>query len=263
MESILDNFVIPTNILEAGAREDVARMNLELQAVQPGVQVISGFKKDGVPYRFFIHSVYNHQKSLEAGFERSDDIECVEFLVDKRTKPVIELKFLDPDRLRFNLRGEIVGGSMFEAYKRWKSGLDTPGTPLDKWGVLTPSQLRTLNSENVFTIEQLAATPRERVRDIFRNNDEFMQLYERAILFQGNKDMTARANEQIEKLKDLAEQNRLMREEMDFLRAQIKEQREINKVKPGKRGPKRKTNRLVKRQPATLSDEGVADTEEV
>jgi hypothetical protein len=231
VENILDNFQLPQNVAEAGAREGIARM--QMQSLDNGIQ-ISGFKKDGIAYRFFWDTIYNHQKSLAAGYEKYDKTESVEFMVDKRTHPVYEVKFLSPDRLRFNLRGEPVGGTMFADYKRWKAGEEAPGTPLAKWEAIEPHTLRTLNSEGIFTIEQLAGMPRDRYRDIFRNNEEFMQLFERAILRQGNQQIAEKNAEQVQKLVAIAEENKKMREELEALKEQLKASHPVNKVEPKK-----------------------------
>jgi hypothetical protein len=239
-ENILDHFQLPQNVAEAGAREDVARMNLQFSDSGDGVKVMSGFQKDGIPYRFFYLTVFNLHKSQKAGYEVYDEVEAVEFFIDKKTKHVTEVKFLDDERLTRNFRGEIVGGTFYENYRRWKAGMDAPGLPLNKWEAVSPSQVKTLQSENIYSVEQLAATDRDRIVQIFGAGSPFMEIYERAILFQGNKDIIAKSQEQLDQIAAMAEENRKVREELEALRAQLNVNAPIAEVKEAPAGNKLK-----------------------
>lgn len=194
---------------------------MQFQQRADGVTVMSGFEKDGVPYRFFLLPVYNHQKSLEAGFEVFDEIEAVEFKKDRRTVHVEQVRFLSPERLKRNIRGEVVGGRFFEAYKRWKAGEEAPGMPLAKWDVIAPAQVKSLEAEHIYSVEQLAAFPGDRLSEIFRGAEEFLHLHERAKLFVGNKDMIRRSKEQFEQLQHVSMENQKLQNQLAELKAVV------------------------------------------
>ena len=238
----IDSFTLPQAAIEAGARDDIKKMQF---ASNDGVTTMSGFQKDGIPYRFFMYSEYNERKSFEAGFEVYDEHECVEFMRSRKTKPTVLLQFLGNDRLRRNIRGEYVGGSMFEDYQRWKSGLGAKGLPLDRWDVPTPSQIKTLNSENIFTVDQLSSIDETIFKEIFGRSEEFLALFERAKLWQGNKEIESKAKEQLEEIQSMREQMEAMKAEMEAMKAEsvVKPKAKRN---AGSKSKSQAKNKLVK-----------------
>lgn len=235
MSNILDGFVLPQNVAEAGAREDVAKMSF--QNIGDGVSVMSGFDK-GISYRFLNIPVLNEAKSQEAGMDIFDEEESIEFFVDSKTKPVYAIKFLSPDRLRFNRRDEIVGGSFKDAYDKWKLGLDTPGLALEKWDVINYPMVKTFNSEGIFSVEQLGAMPRDAI--VGRFQAPFVEAYEKAIQYVSNHDMAARSKEQVNKLLEVLDQQN---SKIEALQAQISQNKPVRKVAAKKRKP---VNKLKK-----------------
>lgn len=194
-----NNFELPQNVEDAGARERVAELGVFSQSTQlePGVSMLHGHQQ-GLGFRFFIHPVLNLKKSREAAMNIYDDVECVEFNYSRKRRPVLQCFELGHERLARNLRGEYVGGTMFEAYKRWKAGVTIGGSPLDRWGVLAPGEIRTLNDEGIFTIEQLASMPRDVVQSRFPLH--MQDIFEQAIREVNGKQWEAKNKELAEQL---------------------------------------------------------------
>lgn len=234
-ESVLDNFELPQHL--EFAREDVAKMGTAVENVGDGVDIISGHK-DGLAYRFLIHAEYNPKKSLESGFEEFDEMECIQFYVSRRLQPVLRLQELTPDKLRFNLRGEIVGGAYFDAYKRWKAGQKVPGLSIDKWGVCSPAVVRTFESEGIFTVEQLAEREESWVRQVFKNRDEFIEAFQRACQHVASRDAEIKSKAEAEKLMEVLRENKEMKQRLEALEARGSEA--INKLKDPEKPKKRR-----------------------
>jgi hypothetical protein len=168
-EGIMDKFELPSNIEEAGARETVNK--LQFKSIEQGVNVMSGHDK-GVAYRFFTTEEFdggNSDSNIEAEcvLPLYNEHDAVEFLFSRKRRPVQFVKHLSRERIRFGADGEVIGGTMAEDYKRWKAGSGPQGTPLELWKEIGPGTLKTLQSQNIFTVEQFASMPREKVQDIF------------------------------------------------------------------------------------------------
>lgn len=171
--------------------------------LEDGVQraVISGHD-GGVGYRFFRHQEYNPVKSEDAGYEVFDEIEMIQWLVDRRTKPTERVRFLPEALLRFDRHGEPRSGRYLEAYKRFKAGEDAVGTPLRRWGVLADNLIASLEAEHIFTIEQFAETPEDRV--VGRFPEEFVQAWKRAQQWMGSQNVSKQYGEQSQQLAEQA-----------------------------------------------------------
>jgi hypothetical protein len=206
---ILDNFALPNNIESTGARQVIERMQF---SDQDGVATMSGFDKSGVAYQFMMIEELNPIKSQEAGYEVYDEKEAVMFFKDRGTKPVELVMFIGGDRLTRNFKGEIVGGTMYEDYMRWKEGKQVQGYPLDRWDIPSRAEVRTLNSEAIYTVEQFASMPTDRVSQVFRGSQRYLELHERAKLYIGTKERRAdieaisSENEELKKRLDELEQ---------------------------------------------------------
>lgn len=222
MESsgIMDNFALPANVEASGAREVVNK--LTFKNLDNGVSIMSGHEK-GIPYRFLKVAIFNgwqpktreeEQKARADGKVWSDsnierecvmpiyeDADAVEFIYSRYRHPVQLVKHLNRDRMRFGIDGEIIGGSMAEDYKRWKDGLGPSGHSLELWHEITPGILKTLNSQNVFTVEQFASMSRDRVKEIFPKNVQL--IFEHLVDYVSGKDAASVAAEYESRIKAL------------------------------------------------------------
>lgn len=175
---ILDGFILPGN-----AAADIAQ---KMRAVDmgDGVSMMSGH--DGaMSYRFFVHPEYNSVKSEELGYEVFDEIEMIEWLADRGTKPTEQVRFLPPALLSFNREGQAVRGKYLDSYLRFKEGKNAPGMPLNKWGVLSDGEVATLGAAGIFSVEQYAAMPKDRIAG--RYPDNFVDAHSRAVQYVNGK----------------------------------------------------------------------------
>jgi len=239
MENIdLSGYDIPANVLNAGAVEDVAKMQFQKDA--NGVSTMSGFDK-GISYRFVNIQVVNEKLSDAANMEIFEDEESIEFTVDKKTKPVYAIKYLSPDRLKFSRNMDrVIGGAYFENYNRWKGGLDAPGLSLEKWDVVNMAMVKTFNSQGIFSVEQLASRPNDSIVGVFPA--PFIEAYRKAIQHVSNHDSAAKSKEQVNKLLSVIEQNS---SEIETLKAQAKANKVAKVRKP--RAKSKAKNKLKKR----------------
>lgn len=167
------------------AQDFFTKPNVKQVSISDGVQTISGHNEHGVGYRFFIHEIYNDTKSKQLGYEKYDEIEMIEWLLDKNNKPVERVRLLAqdyPGLLRLNDEGEAIGGQYASAYNRFKEGRDAPGLSLERWGVPSTAQIKTFASLGVFTVEQLAMQDRQKMLTKFGGDSEFFRVFERSIL---------------------------------------------------------------------------------
>jgi hypothetical protein len=217
---IMDNFALPANVEASGAREMVNK--LTFKNLDNGVAVMSGHEA-GTPYRFLKVAIFNgwqpktKEEELKArqegkvwsdsNIEREcvmpvyDDADAVEFICSRYRHPVQLVKHLNRERMRFGIDGEIIGGTMAEDYKRWKGGLGPSGHSLELWHEITPGILKTLNSQNVFTVEQFASMSRDKVKEIFPKNIQI--IFEHLVDYVAGKDAVSVAAEYESRIKAL------------------------------------------------------------
>lgn len=95
---------------------------------------------------FYVEQRANPAKSEEAGRPIYEPVEFVEIIVpgDKNSKPVYKVSDIHRERWA-------------DAYTKFKAGeKGVEGTPLDRWGLLTPTRVAELNAINIKTVEHLA-----------------------------------------------------------------------------------------------------------
>lgn len=174
----------------------------------------------GTSYRFYIHPIYNAQKSKIAKYERFDDITMIEWFVDKRNKPVEQVRFLPPELLALDEEGRATGGRYAESYNRWLDGVKTPGLPLSKWGVLSDSDVATLSSGGVFSVEQFASMPRAKVTGKYHT--EIIEAFERAIQYVAGKIATVDRDQHADEILALHKANAEKEQAIEELQMQMK-----------------------------------------
>jgi len=198
--NILDEFPIPEV-----ARE--ALKGMQSVEIEDGVSVFSGHDQ-GVAYRFFVHAEYNKQKSRSKGYEVFDEIEMIEWLRDKRTKPTEQVRFLPDALLEFNDEGQCISGRYSDSYNRFKEGRQAAGMPLSKWGVLSEGECASLAKAGIFTIEQLAEQPRSKIESKYPVR--FIEALERAIQWVYGQEARESAFETSNKVDELLAQNQVL-----------------------------------------------------
>jgi len=220
--SILDNFNLP-----GVAYEQIKARNLKLNpSSEQGISHLSGEHTGGLPFRFFTFAEYDFHGSKIAKYEKFTNTDMIEWTVDSRNKLVAKLSELPHELLEFEIigykevppsvnpnfaidpyahpiYGECIGGMLKASYDRFKEGLNAPGLPIAKWGVLDDASVATLASYGLHSVEQFAAKPRSFVMNgNFPKN--IQDAFERAVFYVNGKAAKEKDNELIEKLKQLS-----------------------------------------------------------
>lgn len=234
---LLDKFQLPE-----GVAEDIAKQGLREVELESGVSRLMSGSDGGVAYRFFLHTEYNKMKSDAAGYEVFDEKDAIQWLVDRRTKPVELVKFLPSELLSFNRHGELVGGRYKEAYERYLEGRAAPGIPLKSWGVLSDGEVASFEADGIFTVEQLAEQPDSKIEGVYP--DSMVQAFHRAVQHVASKDMRAANDELHQKLLEETAKNSKLEERLAALEEQIANPKAI-KPTAKKRGRPRKEAKEV------------------
>lgn len=225
--SFLEQYNLPQEAVEG-----IRRLNLQNVQVSDGVTRFLAHDR-GVAYRFFVYEDYNKRKSDEQkkkgkNYGVFDSIEMIEWYKDRFCKPTERLRFLPPELLQITDDGEVYG-RYAEAYKKWKQGLTAPGLALNKWGLLSDSDVATLNHAGIFSVEGFAAQPRSKVEGRFP--ESITEAFERAIQYVHGKEHLEQASQREEQIKTLMEQNQMLLTKMEELAAKVNAK---PKGKPGR-----------------------------
>ena len=202
------------------AQEQILRSGVSAVQIGDGVNRLNmnGYDK-GIAYKFFIHPVYNKTESDKLQYEKYDEIEVIQWFIDRKNKPVEEVRALPDELLRRNREGEVVGGRYKEAYLGWKLGHDAPGTPLRRWGMLSDAEVASLEADGIFTVEQYAQVPRDRVAGKYPN--EFVEAYDRAHQYLAARETRVVTDKQNEELITLRSENSDLAQRLAKLEAML------------------------------------------
>lgn len=149
--------------------------------------------------RFYMGSSYNEARSMKEGLECYDKEEMCEIVVDKYTKHTPRVKDLDNKQL-------LDLGPLLQAFRDQKDSTDTQ---IISWLIITEHERAHLVTQNIYTVEQLAAFDPD--QDSFRFGRDGRNLI-----------MKARqhvAGKQVDKGADVAKEMELLRAEISALRA--------------------------------------------
>jgi len=224
----LDNYILPGE-----ANEVLRKRGMQTQSLGDGISRLMSGHDSGIAYRFFLHAEKNEIKSELAGYEVNDEVEMIEWLKSRRQKPTERGKFLPEGLLKFNREGKCVAGRYQEAYLRFKSGQGLVGLPVDKWDALTIGMVKTLQSEDIYTVEQFADWPEHKVRELF--SQDFVDAHKKALQYAGSSDMRARNKEQVDKMLEMEQKYAKAMERIESL--------EGNKTNNGAAKRKRSTTK--------------------
>ena len=269
----LDNFNFPGE----GTREILKAKGLEPQTLhthQYGKVEMYMAHDKGVAFRFFIHPEYSEKMSKLLKYEFFNELVLIEYFVDQRTKPVERIHLIPEELLLFEKEitevptfdkkdvkekityGECIGGQYFEAFKRWKEGVTSPGLPLNKWGVFSDGECATLAARGIFSVEQLAAQPRAKIEG-GKLPQVFIDGFERAIQYVNgkiNRSGEERLAKQVLELEGAKASNEAALEEM---RAEMLAMRKLLTMKegaPAKKKPGKKP-KTVRVEDGVITDE--------
>lgn len=165
---------------------------------------------------FRMETVLDKKKSAETGCDHFTEQEWVEIKVRGDHTTIIDTPVNDSHRERF--------AASYQKFKAGKEQKYGDGYPLEQWAAIGAPMVKTLNAQDVFTVEQLAEFP-----DTFIHKLHQGQVWkQRAIQF----------------LKDRNPDTENLRDDLDELKAQIAELKKENmKLKVPKKVTKKKRGR--------------------
>ena len=133
---------------------------------------LSGREERPAYVQFEVRTVEDKVASIREGRYAAKDIDFA-LVTPAYSKDCVEYKV---DQWLANIERNLRDGRIpqtwadhwKEAYKRWKSGQETPlnGTPIKGWGVISPAQQATLIAMHCLTVEDLANANDEGLRRI-------------------------------------------------------------------------------------------------
>lgn len=212
----------------------------QVQALGPGVSRFAfGHDQQGMRHIFFVKDVLNEKQTAATGKEVWEPVEFIQYYKDKFQKPVHQVT--DYHRALHA-----------DTYDRWKKGLEAPGTPLSKWERLDYGDLAGLTKVGIFSVDQLAATPYERLRVLCpRWGKGLKELHEKAQQHVRAKQSQEDFAERDERLTKLEEDNAKLREELTRLMT-------VNEAKAEKNGTHKASSskRGAPKREILITDEG-------
>lgn len=177
---------------------------------------------------------------------------------DGKTKIALqsELRKLNAELLaqgviQLEIKGKLIAksGLYAEDYRRFQAGLGSLGLPLSRWDKVTLSQIHAFEAEGIFTVQQLAALPLDRVEGRFPR--DLIAVFNEAVHYVNaqNKaaDVTPFANEVLA----VRQENSKLKETVDKLTSQMTAMMESLASKvgaseaPRRRGRPKKVQQVV------------------
>lgn len=239
----LNDFAFPIE-----AQEQFVNKGLTQRDISGGVSTFDMAGHDrGIAFRFFKEQVKNEMKSLAVDMEIPDEIHMIEWNVSKKHKPAERVHMIGDKLLKFrkvngriwrdaNGQMECTGGLYSEQYIAWTKGLNAPGLSLSRWGKITDSQVFTLASLGIFTVEQFAAMPRNSVEGRFPK--DLVEVWESSIQWLNAQEGKANIDKYASKIVSLEQENAKKDEAIKTLQAQMAQL--LSEEKPEKKKPGRK-----------------------
>ena len=241
--NLLENFNLPGNA-------NALLKSKSLQVVDLGdgnTRIMSGHDKSGVPYRFFMHLEKNEARSKKLGYTDFDQIPMVEWHPDSWNKPTERVKELPEALLVITDDGEVYG-QFAESYVRFRDGLEAKGLPLNRWQEVSDIEIATLATMRIYTVEQLAASPRSKFDPM---PERFKQIFEAAIQHTNGYNVREQNREMANKVLALEAEKTRMADDMALMKEQM-EKLSSGKIVVAEKSKPRKTD--VKR-PKKITEE--------
>lgn len=262
LPDIINQFNFPPEALE-----DFQRLGLTQKRInQGGGGFVSEFQLSGhdrgLGFRFLKVAVENSMLSQEADMEINDEIEMIEWFKSKKEKPVERVHMLPEALLKFRkvkneqnqmvtkFPLECIGGAYKDDYLRWKAGEESLGLELSRWNKVTIGQVRTLQSEGIFTVEQFANMDEDRVVGRFPKG--LVQAYRNAINFVKSQSNLEVVKDNAAEILHLKQAESRLRNELEALKRQLEES--ASDKKPSKKAAKKK-NQEIELEEFELDDE--------
>ena len=195
LNGILGNYNLPDVAQEALAKRGLKAVPLDAEGTS---RLVSEHDK-GLPFRFDKIEVPSPEKtrlSKVAGYNRpiTTTVEVIYWHKDKFHRAIVARVLDLPEELLDVSDPDEPRGRYAEAYKRWKTGQNAPGTSLVKWGQLADGDAASLAMLGVFSVEQFASKPESWLQGKFPKT--MFDAHEAAQAFVANKDSVAEQSKQ-------------------------------------------------------------------
>lgn len=188
--------------------------------------------ENGALVQFVRDAVQNIYKSSQAGRPVFDEFDFVRIQTPGDTRTSVYRKATDKDKERFP-----------KAWNAYQQGLEAPeeGTPITQWPQVSAAQARELTHVHVRTVESLAALSDSSIQ---RMGPGYQQLRQQARHYLESAKNNANATAVARENEELREQIRLLKEQMEAMKAQKKadddkDADDESDGEPTKRGPGR------------------------
>jgi len=185
--------------------------------------------ENGALVEFYIDAVQNNFKSSQEGRPIYEDRTFVRIQTPGDTRTTINREATDTDKARFP--------KSWESFEKGNAEV-TEGTPLKQWPGVSASQVRELTHVHVRTVEQLVALSDASIQ---RMGPGYQQLRQNARNWLDTAQDDAKATEAARERDALLEQNALLKEQNETLKAQLAAKEETTSDSTPKRGRPRAT----------------------
>lgn len=213
--SFLDQFPLPQE-----AAVDLQRKGISEQRLQDGVSLMTSGHHGGLSYRFFVHQTRNEVLSEKTDFPVFESEDMIEWYRDRKNKITEKVRFLPKELLKFDkYDGTCIGGLYKDAYDRFKAGLSVAGLALRTWNKIPEGAVLALEELGIFTVEQFAAQPRQKIETRFPK--ELQEAFQLAIEYVNGKDTREQAQQTAQQLMAVMNENAKLNKEMEDLREQM------------------------------------------
>ncbi len=247
MNNVLENYNLPGNA-------NVLLKSRSLQVVDLGdgnSRLVSGHDKSGVPYRFFMHLEKNQTRSKTLGYADFDSIPMVEWHPDDWNKPTERVKELPEALLTITDDGEVYG-QFAESYVRFRDGLEAKGLPLNRWQEVTDVEIATLATMRIYTVEQLAASPRTKFSVM---PQRFQDIFEAAIQHTNGYNVRQMNKEMADRVLALEADKAKMADEMAMYKEQMEKLQSSSIIVAEKSQPRVATAKKAVKRPNKITEE--------
>lgn len=244
--NLLENYRLP------GEANEILRSK-SLQSIDLGdgnARIMSGHDRMGVPYRFFMHLEKNETRSKILGYADFDQIPMIEWHPDSWNKPTERVKEL-PEALLFITDDGEVFGQFAESYVRFRDGLEATGLPLNRWNEINEIEIATLASMRIYTVEQFAASPRDKFA---RMTENFQKLFEAAIQHTKGYNVREQNKEMADKVLALEAEKTRMADDMAMLKEQVSKLSSGQIIQVEKSTPRKSAVKKTVKRPKKITE---------
>lgn len=185
----------------------------------------------GCLFRFLTVKVLNVKETEKAGIEVFDDVDCVEYASDTKTRhcPPIDKQLLKTHP------------ELYSHYQKWKEGKKNDVSDIREWSSISHNELVTCMRGGFFFIEQLAEASEER---LYALGSDWKEIKRKADIFVATKKAKKEGAATAEKFNSIERENLSLKEALAQMQAQVAllAQNQAQGAAPKQRGRPRKVD---------------------